>query len=38
MRRAADQEAFDLGDDFFYVAYTLTEIEHGTLQTAIPKR
>jgi hypothetical protein len=32
------QEAFDLGDDFVYVAHTLTEIEHGTLQKAIPKR
>ncbi len=32
------REAFDLGDDFYYVAYTLTEVEHGTLKSAVPKR
>jgi hypothetical protein len=35
---AESYEAYDLGDDFVYVAYSLTEIETGTLQIAVPKR
>ena len=32
------EEAFDFGDDFYYVAYTLTEQTHGRFHTAIPKQ
>jgi len=37
-RGAEGVEALDLGDDHLYTAYSLNEVEHGTLRTAIPKR